>query len=224
MRCRPWADPKPSRAGYPGELHPGIGARTLLPLIPNYSELGREVTNLGFGMDKRLLKRLGRGSDEIDKLNMRWDLLVRHLLAKLAPAVVDVAVKVAGLGDRGGKPFDRKNPPARLKLQQKGIDEGEEVFGIFRTSVLIPIKQTFSTIIAGALTPGYSRSRFGTSRFGSFGGRFVSAAKGPLPGCRGSAAGRGFPSIRAGCGAAAGQVKTAGPRDGNPAPQRGVIA
>jgi hypothetical protein len=123
----------------------GIGAKELLPLIRNYSELEGEVTKLGFGMDEHLLKRLGQGSDEIDKLKMRWDLLVRHLLAKPALAVVDVVVKVAGLADSERKPFDLKNPVARLKLQQQGIDAGDGdlggVFGLIRERAGIRAKE-----------------------------------------------------------------------------------
>ena len=98
----------------------GIGAKELLPLIRDYSELEREVTKLGFGMDEHLLKRLGQGSDEIDTLKMRWDLLVRHLLANAGRPQVSYSTVVHQLfaemqtisGDVGAKALIGEYPEA----------------------------------------------------------------------------------------------------------------
>jgi hypothetical protein len=92
----------------------GRGAMELLPLIKNYKELETEVERLGFGMDEYLLKRLGAGADEIDKLGLRWDLLKRKL-AVPALGIVNIVTRVVDAMS-GGEWQPKQVPTAGGKL------------------------------------------------------------------------------------------------------------
>jgi hypothetical protein len=75
----------------------GRGSKEILPLIKNYQEYKRTLSELGVMMDSGVIEKTAKTAEEFHKLDIAWEELMRSFKQKISPIVVPVVIKLTGL-------------------------------------------------------------------------------------------------------------------------------